>query len=199
MAQLQTGTGERAGERIYRIDNVQLTIVGRGEYMANIITSCRILCSIVLLFFPAFSPAFFVLYCLAGFTDMIDGTVARKTNTVSKFGSELDTVADIVFVLICLIKLLPCLRISLWLWIWIGVIAVVKAINIVVGFMLRKKFVAEHTMLNKITGALLFILPLTLSAIDINYSGSLVCLIATLAALHEGYLTVSEKRKSDIP
>ena len=166
--------------------------------MANIITSCRILCSIVLLFLPAFSPAFFVLYCLAGFTDMIDGTVARKTNTVSEFGSALDTVADIVFVVICLIKLLPCLTISLWLWIWIGVIAGIKAINIVVGFIVRKKFVAEHTLLNKITGALLFISPITLPLIDINYSGSLVCLVAAMAALHEGYLTVSENHKSDI-
>ena len=166
--------------------------------MANIITSSRILCSIALLFFPAFSPAFYVLYCLAGFTDMIDGTVARKTNTVSEFGSMLDTVADIVFAGICLIKLLPCLTISLWLWIWIGAIAGIKAINIIVGLIVQKKFVAEHTVINKITGAILFILPLTLPLIDINYSGSVVCVIAAFAALHEGYLIVSEKHKSEI-
>lgn len=29
--------------------------------MANIITACRILCSILLLFVPAFSPALFIL------------------------------------------------------------------------------------------------------------------------------------------
>ena len=60
--------------------------------MANIITGIRILCSIAILFCPVPSPAFYVLYLVAGFTDMIDGTVARKTNTVSEFGSKLDTV-----------------------------------------------------------------------------------------------------------
>ena len=44
--------------------------------MANIITGCRILCSILLLFVPAFSSTFYILYLVAGFTDMIDGTIA---------------------------------------------------------------------------------------------------------------------------
>ncbi|MGN0675147.1 MAG: CDP-alcohol phosphatidyltransferase family protein [Oscillospiraceae bacterium] len=161
--------------------------------MANIITSCRILCSVILLFFPAFSPAFYVLYCLAGFTDMIDGTVARKTDTVSEFGSRLDTIADIVFVAVCLIKLLPTLKISVWMWIWIGAIAVIKAINVILGYIVQKKFVAEHTIINKITGAILFIFPLTLSFIDLNYSGSAICFIATVAAIHEGHLIRTNK------
>ena len=156
--------------------------------MANIITSCRILCSLVMLFFPTFSPAFFVLYFLAGFTDMIDGAVARKTNTVSEFGSRLDTIADIVFAVICLIKLLPNLTISILLWIWIGAIAVIKVINIIAGFIAQRKFIAAHTIINKITGVILFILPLTLPLIDLNYSGIVICVIATFAALHEGYL-----------
>lgn len=54
---------------------------------------------------------------------MIDGTVARKTNTVSEFGSRLDTVADFIFVVVCLIKLLPILDVPVWLCIWTGVIA----------------------------------------------------------------------------
>lgn len=66
----------------------------RMENMANFITSLRIICSIALLFCPALSQVFYVLYIIAGVTDMIDGTVARKTNTVSEFGSRLDTVAD---------------------------------------------------------------------------------------------------------
>ena len=66
--------------------------------MANFITSLRIICSIALLLCPALSPVFYALYISAGFTDMIDGTIARKTNTVSEFGSKLDTVADFIFV-----------------------------------------------------------------------------------------------------
>ena len=69
--------------------------------MANLITSLRIICSIALLLCPALSQVFYVLYIIAGVTDMIDGTVARKTNTVSEFGSRLDTVADFIFVMVC--------------------------------------------------------------------------------------------------
>ena len=163
--------------------------------MANIITSCRILCSIVLLFFPVFSPEFYVLYCLAGFTDMIDGTVARKTDTVSEFGSRLDTIADSIFIAVCLIKLLPIMTISVWMWIWIGTIAAIKTINIILGIIVQKKFVTEHTIMNKVTGAILFIFPLTFSFIDLNYSGSFICVIATFAAIHEGYLIKTKKYK----
>jgi len=59
------------------------------KHIANIITDSRIVFSIALLFFPPLSSAFFVLYAAAGLTDMIDGTVARKTNTVSDFGEDL--------------------------------------------------------------------------------------------------------------
>ena len=48
---------------------------------------------------------------------MIDGTVARKTNTVSKSGEMLDTIADLIFVAVCFIKLIPVLDIPLWLYI----------------------------------------------------------------------------------
>lgn len=156
--------------------------------MANIITGCRILCSILLLFFPALSPAFFILYLVAGFTDMIDGTIARKTNTASEFGSRLDTIADMVFVAACMIKLFPVLTTPTWLLIWIGVIAIIKVINILSGYILQKKFVDKHTILNKVTGAALFILPLTLPLIELKYSGGFVCALATLAAVQEGHL-----------
>ena len=123
---------------------------------------------------------------------MIDGTIARKTNTASEFGSRLDTIADIIFVVACMIKLLPVLTIPTWIWIWIGVIAAIKVFNIISGYIVQKKFVAKHTIMNKITGAVLFILPLTLSIVDLKYSGGFVCTIAILAALQEGYLIRTE-------
>ena len=64
------------------------------KQVANIITSCRILFSICLLFFPIFSVGFYSTYILCGFTDMVDGVVARKTNSVSEFGAKLDTASD---------------------------------------------------------------------------------------------------------
>ncbi len=156
--------------------------------MANIITSLRILCSIAILFCPTFSVAFYALYITAGLSDIADGWIARKTNTVSAFGSKLDTVADVIFVVVCLIKLLPVMDIPLWLYVWIGVIALIKVINMVSGFVIQKQFVAVHSVMNKVTGVLLFVLPLTLSFIDLKYSATVVCIIATFAAIQEGHL-----------
>ena len=156
--------------------------------MANSITGIRIACSIVLLFCPALSPAFYTFYIIAGVSDMIDGTVARKTGTVSEFGSQLDTVADFVLEIVCLIKLLPVLYMPTWLIIWIIVIAVIKAINLLSGYVLREEIVVLHTVMNRVTGILLFALPLTLSYIDLNCSGAIVSAVATFAAIQEGYL-----------
>ena len=155
--------------------------------MANIITSIRILCSIAILFCPVFSAAFYSLYISAGVSDMIDGWVARKTNTASEFGAKLDTMADIVFVIVCLFKLLPVMDIPVWLYVWIGVIAFIKVINIVSGYVVRKQFVSVHSVMNKVTGILLFVFPLTLSIVDLKYSTIVVCAVATFAAIQEGH------------
>lgn len=126
---------------------------------------------------------------------MIDGTVARKTGAVSNFGAKLDTASDFVFMAVCVVKLLPKINISVWLWIWIAIIAIVKVINIVMGFIRRKKLVALHTFLNKITGLLLFLLPLTLQFILPTYSFAVVCTIATIAAIQEGYYIIKANDK----
>ena len=163
--------------------------------MANIITSIRILCSIALLFCPVFLVAFYLLYITAGLSDMADGWAARKTNTVSEFGAKLDTIADFVFVVVCLVKLLPIMDIPVWLYVWVGIIALIKVVNIVSGFVVQKQFVAVHSVMNKVTGVVLFVLPLTFSFIDLRYSAIVVCLIATFAAAQEGHFIRTKKSK----
>ena len=155
------------------------------KQIANIITSCRILFSICLLFCPVFSACFYGIYLFCGFTDMVDGTIARKTNSVSEFGARLDTTSDFLFFAVTLIKLLPVIHIPKWIWVWIVVIAIIKITNIVLGFVCRKKLVALHTVLNKTTGLLLFLLPPALQFIEPRCSFAVVCIIATIAAIQE--------------
>ena len=155
--------------------------------MANTITFFRIAVSIALLFCPAFSPPFYVFYIAAGLSDMLDGFVARKTDTVSKFGARLDTIADFVLVVACLIKLLPILIIPASLYGWIGMIALIKAVNIVSGFAVQKRFAAVHSVMNKATGVLLFLLPLAIPVLPLKYSAIVVCSAATFAAIQEGH------------
>ena len=161
--------------------------------LANNITIVRILCSIVMLFFPAYSLAFFVLYITAGVSDMMDGWVARRTHTVSELGAKLDTIADIVFVVVCMVKLLPVLSIPVWLWVWIGIIALIKIINIISGFVVQKRFVSVHSTMNKVTGLLLFVFPLTITFLDLKYAAAVVCIFATFAAIQEGHFIRTSK------
>lgn len=147
------------------------------KHLANLVTSCRILCSIGLLFCPVFSVPFYLLYLLCGSTDMIDGTIARKTNSVTLFGSKLDSAADLIFLIAACIKLLPVVHLPGWLWCWIILIGIIRTS--------KGKLLLEHTLLNKITGLLLFVLPLTLSFLEVRFSTSVVCAIATVSAIQD--------------
>ena len=162
------------------------------KHIANILTSCRILGSVLLLFFPVFDLAFYVLYLFCGFSDMIDGIVARKTNSTSQFGSQLDTIVDFVFVVAAIFKLLPVIRLPGWLWFWSGVIAVIKISNIIWGFVSKKQFISMHTIMNKVTGLLLFLLPLTIPFGEWNYIAVVVCFIATFSAIQEGVYIITD-------
>ena len=163
-----------------------------AKHLANILTGCRILSSISLLFFPAFSVAFYITYLFCGLSDMIDGTIARKTNSTSKFGSQLDTIADLIFVAASSVKLLPVVHIPQWLWIWGGVIAVIKISNIIWGYVSKKQFISLHTIMNKVTGLLLFLLPLTIPFWELNYIAIAVCSIATLSAIQEWFYVITD-------
>ena len=160
----------------------------RKKQMANIVTCIRIVLSFTLLFLPALSPAFLFVYIAAGVSDMIDGAIARKIGVASEFGSKLDTIADIILVAVCLIKLLPLMSAPDWLYIWIGIIAAIKGANIVAGYIRNKALMSVHSLINKATGIMLFLFPLTLPLIDIKYSAVAVCVVATVAAVYEGYL-----------
>ena len=155
--------------------------------LANVITGCRILFSAIIFWVPVFSPVFYGCYLAAGFTDMIDGTIARKLGSESEFGSKFDTIADIVFVAASAYKMFPVMEIPKGIWIWIGVIALIKIINIISGFVAVKQFVSVHSVANKITGLLVFLLPLTMAAVELRYSALIVCMAATFAAIQEGH------------
>ena len=145
------------------------------RYFANIITSLRIVFSGVMLFCSPFSVSFYILYIICGISDMVDGPIARRTNSTTEFGARLGTIADTIFAFVVIIKVAPILNHSLWLW--IAIIA----------------FISLHTLLNKVTGAILYITPATLLFLDQRYLLYTVIPLALLSALHEGYLIIKGK------
>ena len=163
------------------------------KHIANIITSFRIVCSVLLLLVPAYSTEFYVVYTLGGISDMLDGAVARMTNNTTKLGAQLDTIADFIFIVASFGKLLPSFQIPQWLWIWITIIAIIKLHNIILGVIQKNMFISLHTKMNKITGLLLYLLPFTISFIELKFSSIAVCSIATCAAIQKGHLIKSDK------
>ena len=158
------------------------------EYTAaNLITGCRIVCSMLLLLFPAFSPVFYLLYIVCGVSDMLDGPIARRTHTETALGARLDSIADLVFVAACLFKILPAIHVPMWLWIWTGIIVLVKAANVVSGYVRHKRAILLHTRANKLAGLVLFLLPLALGFADVVPAAIPACAVATFAAVQEGH------------
>ena len=153
--------------------------------MPNVISVLRIAGSISLLFCDVRGWPFWSLYVFGGLSDIIDGWLARKLHAESKTGAILDSVSDIVFVACCAISLLPVLEIPMWLWIWAGVIVIIKIVNQISSLVVCKRFCFPHTLANKLTGFLLFLMVPTMfwSMIPI----SIVASLATFAAVHEGH------------
>ena len=155
------------------------------KHIANIITGSRMLFGLLLLWIPLSSAWFYILYLFCGFTDMIDGAVARKTGAVSQFGARLDTASDFVFLLACGVKILPRMCLPIWLWGWIALIALIKILNITLVFIRKKKLISIHSVLNKITGFALFLLPFTLTFVPISHSVATICILAIVATVQE--------------
>ena len=159
--------------------------------MANGITGFRIVCALTLAFVPTFSRGFYVLYLLGGISDALDGIVARRFGRVTELGSRLDTASDTVFTLTVWFKVVQAVYFPPWLLVWVSCIAAVKAVNILSGMLRYKRLMAEHTVANKLCGALLFALPLCIGRFPWQPVAVLLilsCAAATFAALQEGHL-----------
>jgi CDP-diacylglycerol--glycerol-3-phosphate 3-phosphatidyltransferase len=130
---------------------------------------------------------FWVLYVIAGTTDMLDGFLARRWGVESKFGARMDSLADFVFVLAVGYKLFPWLKLPAALWMMIGLIAMVKIANAISAYVVKRRIEFLHTKANKYTGFLLFV---GMMAIGQSYFVPVAWMIACIAlftAIQEGH------------
>ncbi len=153
--------------------------------IADIITLSRILFSALLFVFSPDSIPFAVFYLLCGISDMLDGFAARKLHTESERGAKLDTAADLFFAAAYAVRILPLLHIPHWVWGWTAIIAAVKITGIVIASKRAHGLSVEHSFGNKITGVLIFLLPLSSCAADVKYGAVIVCVAATVTAIAE--------------
>ena len=152
---------------------------------ANCITFSRILFSLLLLGFSPDSFPFTALYLLCGATDVLDGYVARKLRAESERGAALDSAADLVFAAVYAVKILPVLNIPLWILYWIALIAAAKIAGILIASKKARRMSIEHSFGNKLTGLLLFFLPLSVCVVDVKYGAALACIVASGTVVKE--------------
>ena len=157
--------------------------------VANVITAGRIACALALALCPTFSAWFYVFYLVGGVSDVLDGLAARRFGGATELGTRLDTAADFVFVLTVGSKVARAVYLPRWLVIWAACIAVIKCGSMIGGYIIYKRFLSEHTVMNKVCGVLLFALPLCIGRFPrqaVAVLTLLSCGAAALAALQEG-------------
>ena len=91
----------------------------------------------------------FLIFILAGITDILDGYLARKYKVISRFGTAMDPLADKLMLIMSLI----CLGIKNLIPLWILIIMMVKeSIMIFFGLFMyfkREKFVIPANIFGK--------------------------------------------------
>ncbi len=144
--------------------------------------------SVALLLPDAFSLPFFLIYALASLTDMLDGLVARTTGTESGLGARLDSIADFVLTITCMVKILPAIDVPAWLWVWVALIVLVKVVNVISGLVIERRLVLPHTIANKAAGLVVFLVPFAIPMLGVAVPAVVACAVATFAAMQEGHL-----------
>lgn len=155
------------------------------RHLPNALTVMRIIGSLSLLFVEPLSGLFLTIYTLCGATDVLDGYIARKTNSASEAGASLDSVADVFFIGVLLLVFLPLLQLSVWIICWIAGIAVIRTASLLTGWVRYRALVFIHTYANKATGLLLFCFPFLYNLLGLAVTASLLCFAASLSALEE--------------
>lgn len=151
----------------------------------NILTILRIFLSIGLLFTKPYTSDFYIICIIAEITDVLDGYIARKINVVSKFGALLDTVSDSIMVVVLFIILLPVIKIPPTIIIWIIIIAIIRAIGIVIALKKYHAFVILHSYSNRVAGGALFLIIMFYPFINPEIFMNITCFLATIAGIEE--------------
>lgn len=161
--------------------------------LANIISISRIALLIALFFLLNNSLLFFIVYVICGLTDVLDGFIARRTNTQSALGARLDSFADLV--------LFAVITVSIVLWLgkgvriflpWIVVTALIRCANLVIAAYKYRSFAILHTLGNKATGFLLFLSPLFIVLQQFRILW-VVCIVAVLSAIEETLIHITSE------
>jgi len=166
-----------------------------NKNLPNIISCIRIAGTVWLLFITPLSTLFIGVYTLTGITDVLDGTIARRYGTASELGAKLDSVADLLFYLVMLIRIFPVMWVTLPKKIWavVGLVLLVRGLSYLTAAFKYHRFASQHTYMNKATGLMVFGVPYAIALpIATPYCWT-VCAVAMAASAEELILHLSSR------
>lgn len=174
-------------------------LIKKNNPIPNIITMFRIIGTFCLFFVDAVSAGFFIIYTLCGISDVLDGFIARITNSTSEIGAKLDSIADMLFYAVMLVKILPILIGILPIWVWCAVVAIllVRLASYLMAAVKFKKFASLHTYMNKLTGFTIFLTPYFVRESFGDIYCVIVCVVAGIASVEELLIHVFRKDYSN--
>lgn len=128
------------------------------KHIANMLTGLRIVLSLLIPAFLDDRTTVFILFVAAGLTDVLDGIIARRTDTESRLGAQLDSAADIVMFGVMVACAVVWAGVALWALVpWLIAVAAVRIGNLLIAGLKFKTFAGIHTVGNKLTGVLIFV------------------------------------------
>lgn len=164
------------------------------KYIPNIISSMRIAAAASLCFFTTISTSFLSIYLFCGFTDFVDGTLARKLNATSLLGSKLDTAGDVITYCSLAKILIFHNLVPLWILVWMGIAVLGFLVSAVIAKKRFGKFYFVHSLFGKILGTSVFAMPFLINWFNEKIALSIVCLIASIAAVES--IIIQSKSKT---
>lgn len=161
------------------------------KQIPDIITFLRIVAAVMLLFTTPFSIIFYLLYSWCGFSDILDGYLARKKGWSSNFGAKWDSLADMVFVIVMFIVFIPILAWTRIILYGIGIVVALKLFSLIVGVVKFHTFSYVHTYLNKATGLVLFSFPFLYPILDMGILAAVLWGTAVISAIEECLILIT--------
>jgi CDP-diacylglycerol--glycerol-3-phosphate 3-phosphatidyltransferase len=163
------------------------------KHLANIISISRIVLLLSLFFTIHHALLFTVIYLACGLSDVLDGYIARKTNTASELGARLDSFADFVFFAALTGFVMLWMKNDILVFLpWIIAIIIIRLGNLSITVLKYHTLSILHTWGNKLTGFLIFIAPLFI--LYRQYAVLwLVCMMALLSAAEETIIHITSK------
>ncbi|WP_178022086.1 CDP-alcohol phosphatidyltransferase family protein [uncultured Paenibacillus sp.] len=157
------------------------------KHWANGLTLSRMVLSCILIFVLNQPAVFIIIYTIAGMTDVLDGRIARRTNTVSSLGAKLDSMADLLMFGVVTFALTRWAGEGMrFVWPYLAGAIAIRVTSAVYAACKFRTVAMIHTWSNKITGVLVFAAPWLMLAKG-NHPWILIvlCIVSAASATEE--------------